>query len=84
MKICIAALMVLMSFSMRVKDGKSPTGEEDDGGFLSGFIGLVEENRPWARPIHRVDMERMRELKESGLLTFHRASWAVEVDPDER
>ncbi len=83
MKICITALMMLMSFSLWVNDGKSPS-EEGDEGFLSGIIDLVEENRPWAKPIHRVDMDRMRELKEMGLLTFHQASWFVEVDPDER
>lgn len=84
MKICMTGLIVLMSFSLWLKDGKSPSVGEDEGGFLSGFIDLAEASRPWAKPIHRVDMERMRELKEMGLLTFHQASWYVEVVPDER
>lgn len=80
----MTGLMMLLSFSLWMKEGKSPSVEEDNGGFLSHFIGLMEESRPWARPIHRVDMDRMREFKETGLLTFHQASWVVEVDRDER
>lgn len=83
MKICMTWLVLLLSFSLWM-DAKPPSPEEDSGSLLARFTGLLEERRAWARPIHSVDMERMRELKEMGLLTFHRASWAVEVDPDER
>lgn len=43
---------------------------------------LTGEDRPWTKPIEKVDMEMMRRLLEAGLLTFHEADWFCELAED--
>ncbi len=62
---------------------EEPLTEQDSTG--SGLFQILvrmvgSEIRPWAKPIESVDMERMFELFESGIITFHTADWYAEKD----
>jgi hypothetical protein len=79
-------LTVLLLISSVFPDaGESPSEEDSTG---TGLIGLImelasSEGRSWARPIERVDMDRMLELMEMGFITFHTADWFAVLSNDE-
>lgn len=53
----------------------------------TGLFDLIMELtgstvRSWAKPIEYVNMDRMMELIESGLVSFHKADWYAVVDDE--
>ena len=64
-----------------------PEAEEAPSTGTGLFSRLMEmitssEERSWAKPIEHVDMDRMYELLEAGLVSFHTADWYAEVDEE--
>lgn len=56
-------------------------GNSTDTGLFELIMELTgSTERSWAKPIEYVDMDRMMELIESGLLSFHKADWYAVVD----
>ena len=81
-------LIVVCAVSVLLSTVAWGVADEDTGGTESGLArllrGLTEgTERAWAKPIEEIDMDRMRELLEMGLVTFHEAEWYVEVEEDE-
>ena len=81
------ALFLLMFLILTGAVSEEFQSEQDstDSGLFQFLVRMVRsEIRPWAKPIENVDMERMLELFESGIITFHTADWFIEKDdPDE-
>ncbi|MCD4848649.1 MAG: hypothetical protein K8R76_10720 [Candidatus Aegiribacteria sp.] len=77
------ALFLLMFLILTGAVPEEPLPEQDSTG--SGLLQILvrmagSEIRPWAKPIENVDMDRMLELFESGIITFHTADWYAEKD----
>ncbi|MCK5065150.1 MAG: hypothetical protein KAQ97_07705 [Candidatus Fermentibacteraceae bacterium] len=85
MKILALFLLMFLILTGAVPEGSRSDQESTDSGLLQFLVRTVgSEIRPWAKPIENVNMERMLELFESGLITFHAADWyAQEDDPGE-
>lgn len=79
----ILAFLLLTSLILTGTVQEEPRSERDstDSGLFQLLVRMVESDiRPWAKPIENVDMERMLELFESGIITFHTADWYAEKD----
>ncbi|MBD3277436.1 MAG: hypothetical protein GF388_03965 [Candidatus Aegiribacteria sp.] len=80
--------LILAAAAILLSSGALGLEDEDMDGAESGLAGLFRgltegTERAWAKPIEEVDMERMRELLEMGLIAFHEAEWYVKVEEDE-
>ena len=59
------------------------TGDSSDTGLFELIMELTGSTvRSWAKPIEYVDMDRMMELIESGLISVHKADWYAVVDDE--
>ena len=75
--------ILLMSLILAGAAPEEPRSEQDstESGLFQFLVRAAGcETRPWAKPIENVDMERMFELFESGIITFHTADWYAEKD----
>jgi hypothetical protein len=81
----ILLIVLLLTGSVFPYEGESPSTENSTEIDLFGLIMELTgiEERSWAKPIEHVDMDRMFELMEMGLITFHEAEWYAKVDDDE-
>ena len=85
MKTLAFFLLMFLILTGAVPEEFQSEQDSTDSGLFQFLVRMVRsEIRPWAKPIENVDMERMLELFESGIITFHTADWFVEKDdPDE-
>jgi len=79
-----ALTLILLMFPVlagAVPEGNQSDQESGDSGLFQFLVRTVgSEIRPWAKPIESVDMDRILELFEIGLITFHTADWFAEED----
>ncbi len=81
MKILTFFLLMFLILTGTVPEEHRDEQDSTDSGLFQLLVRMVEsEIRPWAKPIENVDMERMLELFESGIITFHTADWYAEKD----
>ncbi|MCD4709000.1 MAG: hypothetical protein K8S62_14820 [Candidatus Sabulitectum sp.] len=76
-------LTVLLLFGSVLPEAEESSSSRDGSitGLFDRLMNLTfSETRSWARPIERVDMDRMVELMEAGFVTFHAADWYAVVD----
>lgn len=74
-------LLMFLILTGAVPEGSKSDQDSTDSGLFQFLVRVVgSEIRPWAKPIKNVDMDRMLELFESGIITFHTAYWYVEKD----
>ncbi|MCK4671964.1 MAG: hypothetical protein KAT47_05410 [Candidatus Aegiribacteria sp.] len=85
MKALAFFLLMFLILAGAVPEESRSEQDSTDSGLFQFLVRMVgSEIRPWAKPIENVDMERMLELVESGIITFHTADWYAEKDdPDE-
>ncbi|NOQ21037.1 MAG: hypothetical protein GQ565_00095 [Candidatus Aegiribacteria sp.] len=78
-------IVVLFLTGSAFSEGEDSHSTEDST--HTGLFELIMELtgstvRSWAKPIEYVDMDRMMELIESGLISFHKADWYAVVDDE--
>ena len=80
----VPLIVMLLAASVLLGGDESPSGGDIADSCLFDMITDIssDEERSWAKPIVSVDMDRMLELIETGLLTFHKADWFAEVDDE--
>jgi len=80
----VLAIVLLLAASVLSGGDESPSAGDITDSWLFDIITDIssDEERSWAKPIKSVDMDRMLELMETGLLTFHKADWFAEVDDE--
>ena len=76
-------LIFLLLTAWAISEGEDSLSESDSSG--TGLFELIIELtgstvRSWAKPIESVDMDRMMELIENGLVSLHEADWYAVVD----
>ncbi len=78
----IVLLIVLLLTVSAFSESEESLSEEDSTD--TGLFELIMECtvRSWARPIESVNMDRIMELIENGLVSFHRADWYVVVEDE--
>lgn len=83
MKIILLTVLLLVGSAFSAGEESSTSSDSTDTGLFSMIMELTgREERSWAKPIEHMDMDRMLELMEMGLITFHRADWYVMVDDE--
>ena len=83
MKIILLTVLLLIGSAFSTVEESCASSDSTDTGLFSMIMELTGiEERSWAKAIERVDMDRILELMEMGLITFHRADWYVIVDDD--
>lgn len=78
-------LIVLLLTVSAFSEGEDSLSEEDstDTGLFELIMELTGTTvRSWARPIESVNMDRIMELIENGLVSFHRADWYAIVEDE--
>lgn len=86
MKALAFFLLMFLILTGAVPEESQSEQDSTDSGLFQLLVRMAgsDEIRSWAKPIENVDMERMLELFESGIITFHTADWYAEKDdPDE-
>jgi len=83
MKTIVLTVLFLVGSVFSSAEESSISSDNTDRGLFSLIMEFaVSEGRLWARSIEHVDMDRMLELMETGLVTFHKADWYVIVDDE--
>jgi len=80
-----ALLIALFLTCSAFTEGEEQPSAEDstDTGLFDLIMELTGSTvRSWAKPIEYVNMDRMMELLESGLVSFHKADWYAVVDDE--
>ena len=81
---------ILLSFLLFLCSVSSDAGEEaessrdsTDAGLLSLIMNMsAGDARLWAKPIEHINLDRILELKQTGLITFHEADWYSVIDDE--
>lgn len=83
MKIILMIVLLLNGSAFSAVEESSTSSDSTETGLFRMIMELTgREERSWARPIERMDMDKILELMETGLITFHRADWYVIVDDE--
>lgn len=79
-----ALFIVLFLVCSAFAEGEDSLSKSDtDAGLFELIMELTgRTERSWAKPIECVDMDRMMELIENGLVSFHKADWYAVVDDE--
>ena len=81
MKTILLIVLLLACSALPAGEESSSTTDSIDIEIFGLIIEISSsEERSWAKPIEHVDMERILELMDAGLVTFHEADWYAVVD----
>jgi hypothetical protein len=78
-------IVILFLTGSAISEGEDSRSETDssDTGLFSLIMELTSSTvRSWAKPIESVDMGRIMEMIENGLISFHKADWYAVVDDE--
>lgn len=83
MKSILLIVMLLLGSILSEAEEAASAGDSTDTGLFGLIMNMVSgEVRPWAKPIEYVDMDRILELKDAGLITFHEAEWYAVINDE--
>ena len=83
MKTFLLTILLLIGSAFSDGEESSTSSDSTDAGLFSMIMELIgSEDRSWAKPIEYVDMDRMLELMEMGIITFHKAEWYAVIDDE--
>ncbi len=83
MKTVLLTLLLLAGSAFSEGDESHSTEDSTHTGLFELIMELTGSTvRSWAKPIEYVNMDRMMELIESGLVSFHKADWYAVVDDE--
>lgn len=83
MKTVLLIVLLLAVSAFSEGEDSLSKGDSTDTGLFELIMELADSTvRSWARPIESVNMDRMMELIESGLISFHIAEWYAVLDDE--